>query len=96
MSNTIIKWKDCVGEGWFPIVEEAIIEIESRGGFILQVKEKFGGLRIYSQGGDYDAISEIVRKAEVKASRICEDCGEPGVLHNKNGWYKTVCDDHVK
>jgi hypothetical protein len=59
----------------------------------MQVKEKFGGLRIYTQGGDLDAIDTVVRSAESLASITCEECGGSGQLVNlnKSFWMKTLC-----
>jgi hypothetical protein len=90
------KWAKCVGEGWSPIVDDAIIKIENFGGYILQVKEKFGGLRIYSHGGDYEAIDTVVHEAAAKAAGTCERCGEPGILRkNANGYLFTSCERHI-
>ena len=55
-----------------------------------QIKEKWGGLRIYHSGGDeyvYGAIS----MAEEMSYKICERCGCPG-SPNKQGWVMTLCD----
>ena len=57
-----------------------------------QIKEKFGGLRFYYQGGD-DAINGMVRMAESWASKSCEECGKPGAPRH-GGWMKTLCDEH--
>ena len=57
-----------------------------------QVKEKFGGLRFYYQGGDRH-ISGMVRMAESWASVTCEVCGAPGTIRH-GGWIKTLCDAH--
>jgi hypothetical protein len=59
-----------------------------------QIKEKFGGLRFYYDGGD-DEISGMVRMAESWAAHICEECGAPGTLRGK-GWYYTACDAHAR
>jgi Fe-S-cluster containining protein len=58
----------------------------------VQVKEKFGGLRFYYDGGD-DQISGMVRMAESWAANTCETCGAPGKSRN-GGWIKTLCDNH--
>ncbi len=58
----------------------------------VQVKEKFGGLRFYYDGGD-DHISGMVRMAESWASVTCEECGAPG-KHRSGGWIRTLCDTH--
>jgi hypothetical protein len=60
----------------------------------VQVKEKFGGLRFYYNGGD-DQVYGMVRMAESWAANTCEECGAPGKLRGK-GWYYTACDAHTK
>lgn len=57
-----------------------------------QVKEKFGGLRFYYDGGD-DEIRGMVRLAESLSYRICEECGVMNELVNRNGggWIRTTC-----
>jgi hypothetical protein len=57
-----------------------------------QIKEKFGGLRFYYQGGD-DEISGMVRMAELWAGRSCERCGDKGERRS-GGWVRTLCDKH--
>ena len=57
-----------------------------------QIKEKFGGLRFYYQGGD-EHISGMVTMAEVWAGRSCETCGNVG-LRRSGGWVRTLCDIH--
>jgi hypothetical protein len=59
---------------------------------VAQIKEKFGGLRFYYDGGD-DKIDGMVRMAEAWADRSCEECGKPGTTRN-TGWIKTLCDEH--
>jgi len=59
---------------------------------VQQIKEKFGGLRFYYQGGD-DHISGMVRMAESWAGTACEDCGAPG-KRRSGGWIRTLCDKH--
>lgn len=59
-----------------------------------QVKEKFGGLRFYYDGGD-DQIYGMVRMAESWAAHTCETCGAPGKMRGR-GWMYTACDTHTK
>jgi hypothetical protein len=59
---------------------------------VAQIKEKFGGLRFYYDGGD-EHISGMVRMAESWASNVCEECGNPGKSRS-GGWIKTLCDHH--
>ena len=58
----------------------------------VQIKEKFGTLRFYYDGGD-DTIGGMVRMAEAMSAVMCEECGSPG--HQRSGgWIRTLCDTH--
>lgn len=59
---------------------------------VMQIKEKFGGLRFYYDGGD-EHIGGMVRMAESWAARHCEECGKPGESRS-GGWIRTLCDEH--
>lgn len=54
-----------------------------------QVKEKFGTLRFYYEGGD-DYISGLVSMAEAMSGCTCEDCGNTGERQG-GGWIRTIC-----
>ena len=73
-----MNWEEHVGKGWRPIVKDAIDKLVAGGADIKQVKEKFGGLRIYFYADDYTGLHEIVDEAEKKCYSICEFCGKPG------------------
>lgn len=57
-----------------------------------QVKEKFGGLRVYFSGGD-DYVWGLVGMAEAISYKTCEVCGNKGEP-NKGGWIQTLCETH--
>jgi hypothetical protein len=59
---------------------------------VRQIKEKFGGLRFYYDGGD-DTIDGMVTMAESWAGHSCETCGAPATKQT-TGWIKNVCDKH--
>lgn len=59
---------------------------------VAQIKEKFGGLRFYYDGGD-DVVDGMVRMAESWAAHTCEECGNPGTTRS-GGWVRTLCDKH--
>jgi len=59
---------------------------------VAQIKEKFGGLRFYYDGGD-DYVSGLVDMAERWTEATCEVCGQPGRLRS-GSWLKTLCDKH--
>ena len=93
-----------VGKGWWPILESLCANIQShidwkakQGQFVPQVvveqiKEKFGGLRFYYNGGD-NTVDGMVRMAESWAGKSCETCGSPG-KQRQGGWIRTLCDQH--
>jgi hypothetical protein len=56
-----------------------------------QIKEKFGGLRIYFSGGD-DYVEGVIGMAEEMSYKICEVCGNSG-KPNKGGWITTLCNN---
>jgi len=67
---------------------------------IAQIKEKFGGLRIYWSGDtDISAVREVldaaVMVAESRAWKTCEVCGETGKTRG-DGWIRTLCDGHAE
>jgi hypothetical protein len=55
-----------------------------------QIKEKYGGLRVYFSGGD-DYVEGVVGMAEEYSYKVCEVCGNSG-KPNKGGWITTLCD----
>lgn len=60
---------------------------------VMQVKEKFGGLRFYVNGA-IDKHWDYIHFAESMSYRICEECGSPGKTYT-NGWHRTLCDIHA-
>ena len=59
---------------------------------IVQIKEKFGALRFYCDGGD-QYINGVIDMAESMSTSICEQCGDVG--HTRGGgWLVTLCDKH--
>jgi hypothetical protein len=81
-----------VNTGWFPLLKKLIQDLVELGWkkSILQVKEKFGGLRFYANGCTKE-MNDLIRVAEEESYKICEDCGKPGELRD-TGWYRTLCD----
>lgn len=59
----------------------------------VQVKEKFGSLRFYYNGGD-SKIDGMVRMAESISINTCEVCGNKGKLR-RGGWIRALCDEHA-
>ena len=63
----------------------------------VQIKEKFGGLRFYAEGGD-EYISGAIQFAELMSTVMCESCGDKGTVgtHGGTGWVYTACEKHNK
>lgn len=62
---------------------------------IVQIKEKFGGLRFYTEGTDYRVDKDIhgwIQFAEVMANELCEGCGTNQGLGSTSGWMRTICE----
>src|SRR3990167_5443692 len=80
-----------VGDGWLKLVQKCIEELIASGWNkeILQIKEKFGGLRFYANGAD-DAI---ISRYEQLSYTICEECGSTDNVTTESSprWIRTLC-----
>jgi hypothetical protein len=104
MQETCMCWGFECGNGWFPILNQLMgniqhhIDWKNRTEEVVpqvtldQVKEKFGTLRFYYTGGD-DYISGLVSMAESMSGITCETCGKPGTS-TSGSWVKTACPEH--
>ena len=105
-------YKSCLGYGfevsdhWFDILyelskklDELYKDLPKDDDYpaVVQVKEKFGGLRYY-MGSIPEHLSEktdeYVREAEEKSYRTCEICGKEGKNRNIRGWLSVLCETH--
>jgi hypothetical protein len=87
-------WLPCVGAGWHDLVRPLIDMAEREGATILQVKQKFGGLRFYV-GPASDELNKAIDLAEAASRGICEVCGQPGEVRPLS-WRRTLCEEHYK
>ena len=55
-----------------------------------QIKEKYGGLRVYYSGGN-NYVRGVISMAEEYSYKVCEVCGNSG-KPNKGGWITTLCE----
>jgi hypothetical protein len=99
MQETCMYWGFECGDGWFQLLWDASEKLEALNNAgqnikASQVKEKFGTLRFYINGGDEKA-DEIISAAEDRSAVTCEGCGEPGKLRGKY-WLYTACDAHAR
>lgn len=87
---------DSVGPGWTPLIEE-VYDRKPDTIDIVQVKEKFGGLRIYFEPWNEDYYNFVTR-VENKSYQLCEECGKPGEMDSDEHftWMRTLCPTHKK
>ena len=85
--------KKFVGKGWSKLIDE-IYEFLPEDITILQVKEKFGGLRFYVASASEEVLDRIYA-IEERSLTICDVCGRTGQPTTK-GWIATRCDKHKK
>lgn len=86
-------------DGWYGLIRkvcEQITEALSKNQNIgnlrfVQIKEKWGQLRIYVNNYPNE-IEEILNNAEAESANICEMCGTTeNVTQNSAGWIKSLC-----
>jgi len=98
-------------DGWYELVYNLCEDIETilkeecpeflDKFIVLEVKEKFGGLRFYIGGIHKKVAGKIfnrIEEAERMSYHICEICGREGKLRVWKDfiWYKTLCDSCSK
>ena len=81
--------KRSVGKGWSTLLDRVFDKLPI-GTPIYDVKEKWGGLRIYV-GGVTEEINNFISDIETESCSICEFCGESGKQVRLGGWVKTIC-----
>jgi hypothetical protein len=96
LSNTVVHNCD---QGWYPLIQELIDRLNELPEEIevLQVKEKFAGLRFYVSGASEKA-NNIISLYETYSYHICEHCGEFWTAKERvnHGWWKTLDDKCAK
>lgn len=87
--------------GWQGLVNKLVEDLNNYEAdiYILQVKEKFGGLRFYVSvenvsDEDYGEIISLIGQAERDSFMTCEVCSNQAELDNTYRWSLTLCDEH--
>lgn len=94
IKDSILSGKE-VHETWQEEYKKNLLEPKPVPMFVAsQVKEKFGTLRFYYDGGD-EYINGVVSFAENSSGHTCEECGKLGKIRH-GGWVRTLCDEHAK
>jgi len=87
--------------GWYELLDCLCYDIQSYIDThniiqvkITQIKEKFGFLSVYYDGGDEDEyIYNLVEFARIISLSICEFCGTINNIGKTKGWILTICKD---
>jgi hypothetical protein len=89
--------------GWIDLVRELAREMHTEADRsriqprILQIREKFAGLRVSVAGGN-DEIERLVKEVNERSFKTCANCGSGEDVRlrlARNGWRYTVCDNCV-
>jgi len=95
-SETCMCWGIECDDGWFTILNHLCYLLQVSTGNnhpqveAVQIKEKFGTLRFYTEGHD-DYQDGLIDFACLLSSCTCEICGSTKDLFKTKGWIKTVC-----
>jgi hypothetical protein len=102
-TEPLARWGIDIMTGWRPILERLLYKleaeitaqpIEERDRFrILQIKEKFGRLTVYTADSTPD-IDRAIQAAADESTRTCEVCGAAGELRQRNFWWAPRCKEH--
>ena len=88
------------GKGWWPLIDKVAAAIDSFNAAhpessieVSQIKQKFGGLRIYHHNAPED-IRKLIDEAIEASWHTCERCGATeGIITNLEGYRLTLCPD---
>lgn len=87
-----IGWRIAFGEQLCKEIKEELVKNNELDSYqIIQIKEKFGGLRWYDNSS-LPGIQVIIAKYEALSEKICINCGKPAIWISK-GWISPYCDE---
>jgi len=103
LKNNLMAFGFDCGNGWYPLIFELLDKIQAyvdtnseyKDIRVTQVKEKWGGLRVYLNFGTNEVFS-LVDEYEEKSFSICEVCGAHAETREKNSWLSTLCEKHFQ
>ena len=97
MNQTCMCWGICTNAGWYWLInnlcsciQDYIDANKKEQVEVVQIKEKFGQLRFYTNGSDH-LVNGMIWLAEHCSWNICEKCGTTDNITHTKGWVKTLC-----
>jgi len=101
MTDTAMCWGFSCGNGWYDIIDSLAFLIQRENEKLkengenitiqaVQVKEKYGTLRFYTNYST-DYIDGAISMAEAMSGLICEECGSTDGVTQTTGWIRTLC-----
>jgi hypothetical protein len=85
--------KESVGPGWASLIDK-VFDAKPPDLRIVQVKEKYAGLRIYTDRIDKQ-FDDLLFDVQNESLTICEECGKLGLVREGGSW-TTLCDEHSR
>ena len=87
-----IGWRIAFGEQMCKEIKEELLKNNELDSYeIVDIKEKFGGLRWYDNSG-LPGMQFIIAKYEALSEKTCINCGKPANWISK-GWISPYCDE---
>jgi len=101
MTETAMCWGFSCGSGWYDIIDSLAFLIQRENEKLkesgenitiqaVQVKEKYGTLRFYTNYST-DYIDGAISMAEAMSGLVCEECGSTDGVTQTTGWIHTLC-----
>lgn len=92
-TETLYQQYGCeCGDGWYDLIYAMCTELSTIGGFEpLQIKQKYGTLRVYGNCSEERGY-EIISRYEDLSEHICEECSADGSEREIYGWYSVLCE----
>lgn len=81
---------ESVGPGWADLIRIAFA-LKPDDVRIVQVKEKFAHLRIYTNSLKNEDFNKVLNLLDRLSGITCEDCGKKGTLDNRYPYIRTLC-----
>lgn len=101
MQTTAMCWGFECGDGWFALLDALCSRLQWDADnnnlpqiVAAQVKEKYGGLRFYTESST-DYQDGCIGMAEQMSEYICDVCGNPGKVGGVS-WLAARCPEHTK